>query len=173
MYCHPGRQQREGIAQEEPFGIYPAMFVPVSIRRSTGGTIWSLACSQEVIGVFASEYVVASFDDVRRVLEGPAFPGMRITGAMTQRSRTLASMQIEWCDASSPASWQAGELRILRVQSGKAPLTEMLLVAPSPSPTPEGGADARGFLRELGKRVEESVATLPGTGRLPQPASLP
>ncbi len=121
--------------------------------------------------MFASEYVVASFDDVRRVLEGPAgsFPGLRISGVVRQRSRTLASMQIEWCDGSSPASWQTGELRILRVQSGKAPLTEILLVAPSP----KGAADARVFLRNLGKQVEESASATSGAGRRLQPAALP
>lgn len=114
--------------------------------------------------MFASEYVVASFEDVRRVFEKVSPPAsVRITGAMRQRSSTVASLPIEWCDPSSPATWQAAELRIIRVQSGNAPLTEILLVMPSQETT----ADPRLFLARLGQRVEESVAAISGEARRP------
>ncbi len=119
--------------------------------------------------MFASEYVVASFEDVRRVFEhlSPPSPSLRITGAMRQRSSTVASLPIEWSDPSSPETWHAAELRLIRVQSGNAPLTEILLVMPQGSTT----ADARVFLAGLGRRVEESVALVPGrTAGLPRPA---
>lgn len=115
--------------------------------------------------MFASEYVVASFEDVRRVFEKVSSPSpfLRITGGMRPRSSTVASVPIEWSDPASPAEWQAAELRIIRVQSGNAPLTELLLVMP----TQESTADARLFLAWLGQRVEESVATVPGQARRP------
>lgn len=122
-----------------------------------------------MIDVFASEYVVASFEDVQRVLESfpAASTSLRITGGLRRRSGTVASVPIEWCDTSSPPRWHVAELRVIRVQSGNAPLTEILLVMPSQA----NGADARAFLAGLGRQVEESLGLVRGrVAGLPRPA---
>lgn len=105
--------------------------------------------------MFASEYVVASFEDVCRAIEGTArpFPLLRVTGALKQRSGTVASMEIEWADASTPNEWHAAEVRIIRVQSGAAPLTEMLLVQRSQ----DAVTGSRPFLEALVRRVEAAI----------------
>ncbi len=118
--------------------------------------------------MFASEYVVASFDDVCRVLDQTTapVPHVRVTGALRRKSGTVAAMEIEWPDPSTPAGRRTGEIRIIRVQSGTAPLTEMLLVARAPG----GTADARPLLENLVKRVEAEVSAMSGAGRHPLPA---
>ena len=129
--------------------------------------------------MFASEYLMATFDDVCHVLEGLAqrgmadgaaprpsgakepaahkgFPLVRITGRLSPASSTVASVAVQWANPSSPAEWEPAELRIIRVESGSPPLTELLLIVPSPSPA----ADARHVLEELVRRVEVGVSRI-------------
>jgi len=137
--------------------------------------------AQVVIAMFASEYLTATFDDVCHVLEGFAERGMgdsgaprlsganelaahkgvplvSITGRLNPISSTVASVAVQWANPSSPAKWEPAELRIIRVESGTPPLTELLLIVLSPSPV----ADARHVLEELVRRVGAGVS---GIGR--------
>ena len=112
--------------------------------------------SQEVIELFVSAYVVLPFNDVCRVLDRsrPAAPHLRVTGGLRWSSETVAAVGIEWADPSSPGEWRPGEIRVIRVQSGVAPLTEMLLVARSPAAADQ----ARLVLDGLVQEVEASVS---------------
>lgn len=118
---------------------------------------------QEVIGVFASEYVPAPFDAVCRALDRPSPPvdHLRVTHGLRRRSGTVAAMDIEWADPSFPADWRPGEIRIIRAQSGPAPLTELLLVVASPGAT-DG---ARLLLHGLARRVELTLSGAAGPER--------
>src|SRR5579859_931070 len=146
--------------------------------------------AQEVIPMFASEYLMASFDDVCHVIEGFAqramadgtapgpsgakesaaskgFPLVWITGRLSPASSILASVTVQWGDPSSPAKWEPAELRIIRVESGTPPLTELLLVPLSPTPA----ADGRRLLQGLVTRLEAGVSGIGRLGRQALPVS--
>lgn len=140
--------------------------------------------------MFASEYLTASFDDVCDVFDdvakramadisaprpagakGPSvdrrFPLLRITGRLRPTTSTVACVDLQWADPSSPAKWEPAELRIILVESGAPPLTELLLVALSPTPA----ADARCFLQGLVRRLEARVFGIARLGRQALPVS--
>jgi hypothetical protein len=137
-----------------------------------------------VISLFASEYLTASFDDVCDVFDdvaqratadataprpagakGPSadsrFPLLRITGRLRPTTRMVACVDLQWADPSSPAKWEPAELRIILVESGAPPLTELLLITLSPTP----GADARRFLQGLVRRLEADIFGIARLGR--------
>ena len=137
------------------------------------------------IAMFASEYWTATFEDVCHVLEGfaergmadsgasrPAgaseptphkgFPLVSITGRLHPVSNTVASVAVQWANPSSPTEWEQAELRIIRVESGTPPLTELLLSVRSSSPA----ADARNVLEALVRRAGVGVSMIAGQAPL-------
>jgi len=146
--------------------------------------------AQEVIPVSASEYLTASFDDVCDVFDdvsqqamadptaprpagakGPStdgpFPLLRITSRLRPTTSTVACVDLLWADPSSPAKWEPAELRIILVESGAPPLTELLLVPLSPTPA----ADGRRLLQGLVTRLEAGVSGIGRLGRQALPDS--
>lgn len=137
--------------------------------------------------MFASEYLMASFDDVCQLLgsvasgaggegsegegahgegsgregSGSRQPAVRITGPLRLTSGTTASVAAQCAGSSSPPRWDPAEIRIISVQSGTAPLTELLLIAP---PEVRAG-DARSFVQALVDRLQSGVSrTAPTIG---------
>jgi hypothetical protein len=133
--------------------------------------------AQGVIAMFASEYLMATIDDVCHVLEGLAQRGMAdgaafpssgaknpaahngvplvwVKGRLSPVSSAVVSVAVQWASPSSPAEWEPAELRIIRVESGTPPLTELLLIVPPHSPV----VDVRQVLEELIRLVEVGVS---------------
>jgi hypothetical protein len=134
--------------------------------------------------VFVTEYLNVPFDEVCRILEDDGerilldvnrplprttteglTPGrqsamVRETGHLTQRSRDVASMPIQWPGSPRYVASEPAELRIIRVESGTAPLTELLGVVP-PGVTI---SDARSFIERLAARFEQEVLARPLSG---------
>jgi hypothetical protein len=126
--------------------------------------------------VFVTEYLNLPFDEVCRVLEDAGerivgevnrplprptteklSPGRRSavaleTGHLTQSSRDVASLPIRW-PGPRHVVLEPAELRVIRVESGTAPLTELLGVVP-PGVTI---SDARSFIEHLATRFEQEV----------------
>ena len=121
-----------------------------------------------------TEYLTVSFDAVcdvfddvaRRAMvdtmaprpaKGPATDGclplLRITGRLRPATSTVACVDLHWADPSSPAKWEPAELRIILVESGAPPLTELLLVPRSLT----AAGDARRLLQGLAARLEAGV----------------
>jgi hypothetical protein len=135
--------------------------VPESLKR------WFL--------VSASEYMTASFDDVcevfsevseRAMAEAVSHPGagaqsvdgcfplLRVMGRLRQTTSNVACVDLQWADPSSPSQWEPAELRIILVESGAPPLTELLLVPRSTAPP----ADGRRLLEGLVAWLEASTS---------------
>jgi hypothetical protein len=127
--------------------------------------------------VFVTEYVNVPFDEVCHVLEvagerilgevnrplprttterltpGGGFDMVRETGHLTQSSRDVASLRMQWAGSPRFVPSEPAELRIIRVASGTAPLTELLGVVPSGVTI----SDARSFIERLATRLEQEI----------------
>lgn len=103
------------------------------------------------------------FHEVCRALDRSesGVPHLRATGSLRWSSETVAALAIEWADPSSPAEWRPGEVRVIRVESGVPPLTEMLLVAGSPA----AAHQARLVLDGLIRAVEATVSGAASSAR--------
>jgi hypothetical protein len=127
--------------------------------------------------VFVTEYLNVPFDEVCRIVEDAGerillevnrplprstterqTPGRRSaavgeTGHLTQSSRDVASLPIQWPGSPRYVASEPAELRIIRVDSGTAPLTELLGVVPLGVTI----SDARSFIERLATRFEQEV----------------
>ncbi len=69
-------------------------------------------------------------------------------------SAGVASLHLEWPDPDAPGGWSTGEVRVLQVQSGPAPRTELMIAAPVTVP-----ADAaHRFLESLAASVQRALS---------------
>ncbi len=69
-------------------------------------------------------------------------------------SAGAASLHLEWPDPGAPGGWSTGEVRVLQVQSGLTPRTELMIAAPVTVPA-EG---ARRFLESLAASVQRALS---------------
>ena len=127
--------------------------------------------------MFASEYLMATFDDVCHVLEGLAHRGtadsaaspssdakdpaaysgvplILVKGRLSPVSRAVVSVAVQWASPFSPTEWEPAELRIICVESGTPPLTELLLIVPQHSRVEE----VRHVLEDFTRVVEVGVS---------------
>ncbi|HET9078363.1 MAG TPA: hypothetical protein VFN68_15615 [Acidimicrobiales bacterium] len=108
--------------------------------------------------MFAGEYLTASFaevysvfdDAVRQVAARSEQVAVRARDKVRHVSAGVASLPIEWRDPTAPSGWSPGEIRVLQVQSGGSPRTELMVAAPATVP----GAAARQFLEVLSSATQ-------------------
>lgn len=119
------------------------------------------AAAERVRPLFADEYVTASFAEVcsvfnralGQVLARPGVAIVRPRDRVRRVSAGVASAPVEWRDLASPSGWSAGEVRVLQVQSGDSPETELMIAAPATVPA----AEAREFLEALAASVQAAL----------------
>lgn len=116
-----------------------------------------------MIAVFASEYLSVLFDDVCDAIEGlsseavvsdPA--GIVISDPLLRTSNGVARVAVKYCDGLD-ASWKPAEIRVLEVESGELPLTELLMIVLE---CPSAGT-ARSILQRFAGQLEELVLAHP------------
>ena len=112
-----------------------------------------------VVVVFVNEYLSVGFDEVCRIFDGftAESASLALEGPLRVLSRRLAVIAVRLPDPSRSGPGRAAEIRIINVESGTPPMTELLLVVPSPVST----GNARFHLQELAKRVEASLSGAP------------
>lgn len=101
-----------------------------------------------MVGVSVNEYLSVGFEEVCRILEGLTADPVRPV------SQRLASLPVRLPDHPATDMWGAAELRIINVQSGTHPLTEILLVVPGPV----SAQSARRYVHDVAQLVENSAS---------------
>lgn len=122
--------------------------------------------------MYVAECTSVPFDEACRVLEQGAG---RIVGAASRSllakstaqlrqmeagplvriSADVACLALRWCGSATGAPLEKAELRIVRVESGRDPVTEILGIVSSG----RSGTTLRGFLEEIVAQLErEAVA---------------
>lgn len=95
------------------------------------------------------------FDDaVQRIAASPDGSTPRVPDRIRHVSAGVASLHVDWPDPLSPSGWSPGEIRVLQVQSGMAPRTELMVAAPVSVPA----VGARRFLESLAAAVQKSLS---------------
>lgn len=112
--------------------------------------------------VFAGEYLTASFPEVCSVFDDAVQLATASADGATPRvpdrirhvSAGVASLHVDWPDPLAPGGWSPGEVRVLQVQSGLAPRTELMVAAPVTVPA----TGARRFLESLAAAVQQYLS---------------
>jgi hypothetical protein len=108
-----------------------------------------------VIEVYVNEYLMASFDEVCDAIKSshtevvvPVSNGIRISDQLRRVSKGVACMAFKYSDGPD-AEWETAEVRVLEVESGGVPLTELLLIVLASART------ARSILQLLVRQLED------------------
>ena len=126
-----------------------------------------------VVAVLVNQYVMVEFDNVCQILHGfvscspsprlPAVttltagersPSLEFAGPLRLVSRELALLAVRLQHQSLRNAWRLAEIRIIKVESGPSPVTELLLVLPFPA----SAESACNYIQEVARRVEERSA---------------